>query len=81
MTRDGQVARRVGSRLFVLLEREKDVREAARIAALTQERDRRPDLELPCLLGDPLVRVAEDVLCLHPLNPQVAVFRGAFPSG
>ena len=37
--------------------------EAALIAALAQEWDRRLHLELARLLGDPLIRFAEDVLC------------------
>jgi len=62
---DRHVERGACSRLRVLLEREKDVREAALVAALTEEGDRLLQLELVCLLGDLLVRLAEDVLCLH----------------
>jgi hypothetical protein len=65
MARDREVASRLGTRLFVLLERERDAREAVRIAALTEKRDRIGELELACLRGDTLVRLAEDVLCSH----------------
>jgi len=68
MTRDGEIPLRVGARLFVLLDREHDVREAARVAALTEKRERpvEPEVELARLRGDALVRAAEDVLCSHP---------------
>jgi hypothetical protein len=65
MARDREVASRVRTRLFVLLERERDARKAARIAALTEKRDRISELELACLRGDSLVRLAKDVLCSH----------------
>ena len=41
------------------------MREATLVAALTQERDRLPQVELAGFLGDPLIGLAEDVLCLH----------------
>jgi hypothetical protein len=65
MARDREVASRVRTRPFVLLERERDARKAARIAALTEKRDRISELELACLRGDSLVRLAKDVLCSH----------------
>jgi hypothetical protein len=51
--------------VLVLIEGEKDVAEAPRIAALTQEWNRTRKLELACLGGDMLVGVAEDVFRLH----------------
>jgi hypothetical protein len=41
------------------------VRKAAFVAALTQERDRLLQVELACLLGNPLVGLAKDVLRAH----------------
>jgi hypothetical protein len=68
MARDREVAPGVGTRLFVLLNRERDAREAALIAALTEKRERLVDLELACPRGNSLVRLAEDVLCSHPVK-------------
>ena len=65
MARDREVASRLGTHLFVLLERERDTREAVRIPALTEKGHLVGDLELACLRGDPLVRLAENVLCSH----------------
>ncbi len=62
VARCGQVALRRSSRLLVLLDCEKDAREAALIAAFAQKRDRRLQLELTGLRGDALVRFAENVL-------------------
>jgi len=69
----GQVAPRCRSRLFVLFDCEKDAHEAALIAALAQERDRRLQLELTGLRGDALVRFAEDVLGLQTFWPQLCI--------
>jgi hypothetical protein len=65
MARDRQVASGVGPYLFVLLERKRDTREAVPVSALTEERERMRELELACLRGDALVRLAEDLLCSH----------------
>src|SRR5215212_7336707 len=62
---DGQIPAGICPRLLVLLEREEDVREAAFVAALTEERDRLLQVELACLLGNPLVGLAKDVLRAH----------------
>ena len=65
MARDREEASRVGAHLFVILKRERDAREAVRIPALTEKRYRVRELELACLRGDTLVRLAEDVLDSH----------------
>jgi hypothetical protein len=73
MAGDREVAPRVGTRLFVLLNRERDACEAALMAALTEKRERVVDLELACSRGNLLVRLAEDVLCSHPMKtPELA---------
>jgi hypothetical protein len=56
---------RVGPQLFVLLERERDTREAVPVSALAEEGERMGELQLTCIRGDSLVRLAEDVLCSH----------------
>ena len=73
VARCGQVALRRSSRLFVLLDCEKDAREAALVAALAQERDRRLHPELTGFRGDALVRFAEDVLGLQTFWPQLCI--------
>jgi hypothetical protein len=65
MARDREVASRLGTHLFVLLERERDAREAVLIPALTEKGHRVGDVELARLRGDPFVRLAENVLCSH----------------
>jgi hypothetical protein len=65
MSWDREVASGVGPHLFVLLEGERDTREAVPVSALTEERERLRELELACLRGDSLVRLAEDLLCSH----------------
>lgn len=65
MARDDQVALWAGPRIAVLLQGERDVPEAPLVAALTQERNRTSNLELPCLGGDLFVGTAENVLRLH----------------
>jgi hypothetical protein len=72
MARDRQVARRVGTHLVVPCEREVDVREAVLVAALTQEGDRIPHLELARLRGNPLVRITEHILHAHARTPLLA---------
>jgi hypothetical protein len=71
MTGDGQVPPRIGAGLFVLVNGQKDAREAAPIAALTQKRKRlvTREVELARFGGDAFVRVAEDVRCLHSAQP------------
>jgi len=65
MARDRERVSRVGAQVFVLLKREGDAREAVPIPALAEKRDRTGELELVCLRGDTLVRLAEDVLDSH----------------
>jgi hypothetical protein len=65
MAGDREVASRVGTRLSVLINRERDAGEAALIAALTEKREPVVDIELACPRGKLLVRLAEDVLCSH----------------
>jgi hypothetical protein len=65
MAWDREVASRVGPHLFVLLEGERDTREAVPVPALTEEREMMRELELARLRGDAIVRLAEDVLCSH----------------
>lgn len=65
MAWDREVASGVGPHLFVLLERERDTREAVPVSALTEERERMRELELARLRGDALIRLAEDLLCSH----------------
>jgi hypothetical protein len=73
MAGDREVAPRVGTRLSVLLNRERDAREAALIAALTEKREPVVDIELACPRDKLLVRLAEDVLCSHPVKtPKLA---------
>jgi len=65
MAWDREVASGVEPHLFVLLESERDTREAVPVSALTEERERMCELELARLRGDALVRLAEDLLCSH----------------
>jgi len=49
---------------LVLLKHKFDARKTVRVAALAQERDRKPPSKLSRLPGDPLVRAPEDVFGL-----------------
>lgn len=64
-----QVALGVRSRLVVFLTVEKDAREAALVAALTQEGERLLQPEFTRLLGDPLICFAKDILGQHYSKP------------
>jgi hypothetical protein len=65
------VAMRMRPHLLVLLEQKFDPCEAVRVAALAQERDRKPPLKLSRLLGNPLVCAPEDFFGLQELAPFV----------
>jgi hypothetical protein len=78
VARDREIAVRICARLLVLLKRQLDECAAPLVAALAEERDRRLEIELARTLGDPFVRLPEDVLRLQ-LRPPLSTAETPVP--